>query len=304
MDKILITGGTGLIGSILAEKLTRKGFEIVFLSRASNEKAAHKTYKWDVTNKTLDSEALSGVKHIIHLAGAGIADKPWSEKRKKEIIDSRVESTNLLFDTLSKYPHQIQSIVCASAIGYYGGNTGSTLLNENSEAGNDFLAHVTKLWENASNQFRAINIRTAIIRTGVVLSLKGGALPKIAMPIKFGVGACIGDGLQYISWIHIDDLCEIFVKAVEDVNIYGAYNAVASTPVTNKVLTDTLAIQLKRWVLPINVPSIALKLFLGEMSVVVLGGSNISNAKILKTGFVFKFDSLEVALDNLYNNPN
>ena len=300
-NKILITGGTGMLGSRLTELLLKRGYEVCYLSREGGNRNGITSYKWDIETGYVDENSLVGVSHIVHLTGAGIADKPWSVARKKEIIDSRVKSAELLHEMLAKNNHAVKSFVSASAIGYYGGDTGSKLLEEATASGNDFLAEVTQKWEQSADKIEEIGIRIVKVRIGIVLSSRGGALPKLAMPIKLGAGSYIGNGNQYMSWIHIDDLCGIFMKAIEDKSIHGAYNAVAPNPVTNKEFTKVLAKTLKRWVLPLYIPIFLLKLILGEMSVVVTGGSNISCKKILETGFQFQFRTVESALEEIYN---
>ncbi|MFN3848722.1 MAG: TIGR01777 family oxidoreductase [Spirosomataceae bacterium] len=300
MDKksVLITGGTGLVGSRLTELLLKKGYEVAYLSRRKEQIPNVKVYQWDIAKGYIEDGAVESADYIVHLAGAGIADKRWSESRKKEIIDSRIQPVDLLKDKLTK-SNKLKAFVSASAIGFYGGDTGEERIEENHAAGNDFLAECTKLWEKSADKIATLGIRTAKIRVGIVLSEKGGALPKLVQPIRLGFGAALGSGKQWMSWIHIDDLCNVFIKAIEDESMNGAYNAVAPNPVTNLEITKMAAKVLKKpfW-LP-NVPSFVLKLIFGEMAVVVLGGSYVLNKRIAETDFRYKFTDVESALQDL-----
>jgi hypothetical protein len=294
--KILITGASGLIGSQLTTMLLQKGYQVVHLGR-SKKSGAVPSFVWDVANQKIDEEALHGISHIIHLAGAGVADKRWSDARKKEILDSRIQSTQLLFDTLKKTNHQVESFISASAIGFYGFTMEETVFNEESKAGSDFLAQVTRQWEEEVDKISLLGIRTVKLRIGIVLSNKAGALVEMAKPVRFGVGAALGTGKQYMSWIHIDDLCNMFVKATEDVNMQGAYNAVCDW-VTNKDFTKSVAQILKRPMLLPPVPAFAMKLLIGEMAAMIVNGSKVSSEKIRKTGFKFSYPDLQSALND------
>ncbi len=295
-QKVLITGGSGLIGKHLSQLLLNKGYEVVWLSRRANARATIKTYGWDVTEKYIDARAFEGVSHIIHLSGTGVADKPWTQARKIEIRDSRIEAAKLLYQYVERLNMPIKTFVSSSGIGYYGSDTGNELKNENSNAGNDFLAKICRDWEAEANKFEKLNAKVVIIRTGVVLSDKGGALPAMALPIKFGVGAYLGTGNQWMSWIHIDDICNIYVKAIEEEQLTGIYNAVAPNPVTNKEFTKLLAKHLNRWVLPFYIPRFVFKLMFGEMSVVVTGSSHVLCKRLSEYGFAFRFRVLKDAL--------
>ncbi len=292
--KILITGASGLIGSRLTEMLLQKGYRVSHLGRTKKTDAVS-SYVWNVDKGTFDREALVGVDTIIHLAGAGVADKRWNEKRKKEILESRVKSSCLLFETLKQGNHSVKAVVSASAIGYYGFCLDERVFTEESKPGSDYLAQVTKQWEEEVDKISSLGIRVAKLRMGIVLSENGGALVEMGRPIRLGVGAPLGTGKQYLSWIHIDDLCAMFIKAAEDDHMQGAYNAVCDW-VTNKELTKSIANILKRplWLPPI--PGFVMRIVVGEMSVIVVNGSKISSEKIRRTGFVFQFDKLNSAL--------
>ena len=298
MSNILITGASGLIGTRLTEMLLQKGNQVSHLGRTKKSKNGVKLFIWNVDQYQLDQDSLQGIDSIIHLAGAGVADKRWTEKRKEEILESRARSTQLLFDTLEKEKHTVKSVIAASAIGYYGFESNEEQ-TETSSVGTDFLASVTKQWEDEVDKIESLNIRVVKIRIGIVLSEKGGALKEMMLPVKFFVGAPLGSGNQYVSWIHIDDLCSIFCKAVEDINMRGAYNGVGPHAVTNRALTQAIAKVLGKPMFLPPVPNFVMKLILGEMADIVLGGTKVSSSKIQHTGFSFQFDALEKALHDL-----
>lgn len=279
--------------------LIEKGHRVSHLSRTKNDGPV-KTLVWDVGKHYLEEGALDNIDTIIHLAGAAIADKPWTEKRKQEILESRTKSTALLFDALQKTKHTVQSFISASAMGYYGLNDEDRYLSETEPPGNDFLAQVVTQWEHEVDKVSRLNIRTVKVRISVVLSDKGGALAQMAKPINYYVGVALGSGKQFVSWIHLDDLCSIFIKAAEDPSMEGAYNAVSPQVVTNEELTREIAAALEKPLILPNVPSFVLKLLLGEMADLVLKGSKLSSEKIQESGFVFKFDTLKKALKDLY----
>lgn len=299
MKTILITGGTGLVGSRLSQLLLAKNYQVRFLSRNKQQIPNIEVFEWDIKEGYIDPAAFEGVESIVHLAGAGVADKAWSEARKKVILESRTQSTSLLNKYLKDLTPKPKSFISASAIGLYGLDTGETLLKENAPAGSDFLANVTRAWEDEVEQITQIGLRTAKLRIGIVLSEKGGALEKIAQPIRFGLGAALGSGKQYLSWIHIDDLCRMFIHAIENEEVKGAYNAVASKPVDNALFSKITAKVLNRPFFLPNVPRFVLKTMLGEMANIVLGGNKVSNEKIKASNFEFKFDELEPALRDL-----
>jgi len=296
--KILITGASGLIGTRLTDLLRQKGFHVSHLGR-SKKSGAVPSFVWDVDKGELNQQALEGVDTIIHLAGAGVADKRWTESRKREILESRTKSSALLYKVLSGTNHSVRAVVSASAIGYYGFGFGEEVFTEESTAGNDYLAQVTKQWEVAVDKISTLNIRVAKLRIGIVLSDKGGALVEMAKPIRLGAGAALGTGNQYMSWIHLDDLCEMFIKAVEDESMHGPYNAVTGDYVTNKELTQLIAKVLKKPLILPNIPAFVMRIIVGEMAVIVVNGSKVSADKIKKTGFNFQYSKLEEALESL-----
>ena len=297
---VLITGGTGMIGRRLTELLLEKGFKVSYLSRQKENITGVKVYRWDISKKYIEDGALETADYIVSLAGAGIADERWTEKRKKEIIESRTKGIELIANELQSRAYNVKACVCASGIGFYGADTGNEHLDEEAVSGTDFIAHVSRQWEKSSELFENIKIRTTILRIGVVLSEKGGALPKIAAPIRFGAGSAIGSGKQWLSWIHLDDLCGMIIAAIENEKWKGIYNAVSPNPVTNSDFTRQIAKVLNRPLLLPNVPSFVLKMALGELADLVIGGNYVLNQKILdKTDFQYKFDTLFPALTNL-----
>lgn len=292
MAKILITGGTGLVGKRLTELLLEKKHNVFILTR--NPKKENE-FKWDLSKDYIDDDAFENVDYIIHLAGARIADERWTNKRKQVIIDSRVETANLLFKKVSELNITLKGFISASGSNYYGAKTTSTIYVESDKAGNDFLGEVCVKWEDAALQFKKINVPVTVLRTGVVLSAKGGALDKMITPII----SPLGSGKQYMAWIHIDDLCEMYIHTIEN-NIYGIFNAVAPESYSNKTFSKILAKVVKRPFLPIKVPGFLLKLVFGELAIILLEGSRLSEKKIKKNGYSFRFDTLNKALNNLF----
>lgn len=297
--RILITGGSGLIGTRLSEMLIDQGYEVAHLSRNARQYSHYKTFKWDIDRGTIDDNVLSYADYIVNLAGASVAEGKWTKDRKREILESRVKSTALLQECLSKTNHHVKAFISASAIGIYG-DTGHHLVTEESQYGDDFLAQVCKQWETAAWQVHELGIRTCILRLGIVLSNKGGALPQMAKPVKLMAGAPLGSGKQYMSWIHIDDLCRLFIQAIEEPQFQGVYNAVAPNPVTNEEFTRLLAHVMHRPLTGLKVPAVGLKLMLGEMSEVVLEGQRVSANKVMQTGFTFEYQNPQKALESFY----
>ena len=295
MRKVLITGGSGLIGRRLSFLLKSRGYEVRILSRSNNPKNSYKTFLWNISEKTINDSAFEDLNHIIHLAGAGIADKRWSEKRKKEIIACRVASTNLLYNTVKRLKTPLDSFISASATGYYGAITSETIFEEKDKPAKDFLGKVCSLWEDSIFQFNEIKIRTVALRTGIVLSKDGGALKKMKTPII----TSLGNGKQYMPWIHIDDLCELYIKAIEDQEFKGAFNAVSSEHISNLSFSKKVSKIFNHPFLAVGTPSFILQIVFGEMSTIILNGSRISANKIKQAGFKFKFENLEKALKNL-----
>ena len=298
-EKVLISGGSGMLGQALSALLIAKGYSVVHLSRNSNGKS-YESIEWNVEQGKLDFKSIENVDHFIHLAGAGIADKAWSEDRKKEIIDSRVKSAELLAMAIASNSSKPKRFISASAAGFYGQQTDEHYYSEEDPAGNDFLGETCANWEKSISSINELGVSTAIVRIGIVLSTEGGALKEMAKPIKSYVGAPLGTGKQYIPWIHIKDLCKIFIHILEN-NMEGTYNAASPNQVNNKEFTKCLAAVLNKPLFLPNVPAFIMKLILGSRANLVLEGSRVSVEKIVNSGFEFEFKELKPALVDLYS---
>ena len=297
MKTVLITGGTGLVGNRMTHFLTEKGYNVRYLSRKGDLNAEIPRYEWNIDKGTIEENAFDGVDHIIHLAGAGVADKRWTATRKKEIIDSRVDSTAILAKYLSQLTEKPTSIVSASAIGYYG-DTGSNIVDESTGKGEGFLSETTEMWEKSVETMATLaGVPTAWVRVGIVMSMKGGAMEKMVLPFKFGIGNTLGSGDQYYSWIHIDDICKLFIFLMEN-NAQGPYNGVAPRPATNKEITKSIGRAMGRSLI-LPAPAFALKLALGEMADMVLLSNRCSAEKVLEAGYQFEYADLDVAMKDL-----
>ena len=299
MKKILISGGTGLIGLSLARGLQDKGYQPALLSRSGKPAAGFQTFYWDPYKGVIDKEALDHAEGLIHLAGVNLGAKRWTARRKKQIRDSRVHTAEFLFRTFENSPEKPRVYITASAIGYYGTRTTDKVFTEEDPAHPDFLGKVCEGWEGVADRFRDAGIRQVRIRSGVVLSGQGGALSKLSLPVRYGLGAPLGSGKQFMPWIHILDLVGIFIHALEQPEMTGAYNAVAPEHVTNRDLTRSLARVLRRPQFLPGIPSVLLKMILGEMSGMLLEGSRVSANKTLQSGYQFRFPQLLRALDDL-----
>ena len=306
MSTILITGGTGLIGKSLTQMLITEGHKVIVLSRSA--KAADDSnisYAiWDVKKQTIDTKAVAVADYIIHLAGAGVADERWSKGRKQEIVDSRVQSSSLLVKALQNTENHVRAVISASATGWYGEDNvknGSTKpFSEEAPADKDFLGETCRLWEQSIEPVTSLGIRLVRLRTGIVLANEGGAFAEFKKPVKFGIAAVLGSGLQTISWIHIEDLCRMYLFAMDHQEISGVYNAVAPMPVKNKQLMLLLAKRLKgKFSVAVHVPAFLLKIIMGEMSVEVLKSATVSANKIRAADFTFLYPSIEAAVDKL-----
>ena len=307
MSTVLITGGTGLIGRALTNALLEKKYTVIILSRntTSDQPAmANLSYaQWNIQEQTIDKEAVTKADYIIHLAGAGVADKRWTKKRKQEIVDSRVKSGELIVKTLKETPNKIKAIISSSGIGWYGADPvvpNPHPFTEEAPADNGFLGHTCEQWQKSLEPVTEPGKRLVILRTGIVLSKEGGALKEFKKPIQFGIAAILGNGKQIISWIHIDDLVQLYISAIENENINGVYNAVSPAPVSNRQFTLQLArIKRGKLFIPLHIPAFVLKLVLGEMSVEVLKSATVSCHKILDAGFLFSYPTIDGALKDL-----
>ncbi len=297
MPITLLAGGSGLIGTRLTVMLREKGHTVRLLSRTPRGANA---FAWDPSAGTLDEAALKEVDYVINLAGAGIADRRWTAARKREIIDSRVQSTQVLARALERSGHRPKAWISASAIGYYG-NSGEQIMQEtDAPVGRSFMVQCCEQWEQVVEEVAALGIRTVKLRIGVVLAKEGGALAEFVKPLRFGLGAYFGNGKAWYSWIHRDDLCRLFIHALEHPEISGALNAVAPHPVRIKPLVQATARAMRQPALIVPAPAFAMRMILGEMAAVVLNSNLISAEKTLSTGFEFQYPTLEEALHAIF----
>jgi uncharacterized protein len=315
MPTVLITGGTGMIGTALSRHLLHQGYDVIILSRNPIATAtAYKTTspqnsfrpsgrifyaKWDTDAMVIDPQAIAQADHIVHLAGEGVAKKRWTKKRKEAIRLSRTKSSELLYKCLSTNPNKVKSIISASAIGWYGPDQGVPF-TEDMPAADDFLGQTCKAWEESIDKVQELGKRVVKLRLGIALSNEGGALAEFKKPARMGVAAILGSGKQVTSWIHIDDLCRAFIHALETPEMAGVYNLVAPEPSTNRDLTLGIARAMNgAFSIPVKVPAFVLKLMMGEMSIEVLKSTTVSAAKIQQSGFNFIYPNVQSALKHL-----
>jgi len=295
--KILITGATGLVGTELTTLLLQKGIHVHYLTTSAKKIVTEPNYTgflWNPQKGTIDESALIGVDAIIHLAGANIANR-WTADYKEEIIESRTFTANMLFKVLKKNPHQVKQVVSASGTAIYPSSLTEVYSESFEKSEEGFLSNVVIKWEESVDKFHQLGINVCKLRTGIVLSGKGGALVEMAKPIRLGVGSALGSGKQIQSWIHVHDLANLYYFAIEH-NLDGVYNAVAPNPVSNKVLTVAIAKQLEKPLFMPNVPQFVLKLLLGEMHLILFSSQNVNNKKIITEGFQCQYKTVEKAL--------
>lgn len=315
MYTVLITGGTGMIGTALSRRLLNEGYNVIILSRNPQETAASHPLgternffrssgnlfysRWDIKAMTIDPSALAEADFVIHLAGAGVASQRWSDTRKREILESRTKSSELLVKSLREHPNKVKAVISASAIGYYGPDNG-TPFREEDPSSNDFLGTTCRDWENSIEPVSSLGKRLVKMRLGIVLANEGGALKEFKKPLRMGVAAILGDGTQMVSWVHIDDICKAFIHAMEHEEMSGVFNLTAPEPVSNRTLTLELAKQSNRgFYVPMKIPTFVLKAMLGEMSIEVLKSATVSSKKIQSSGFRFEYPTIDAAISHL-----
>lgn len=299
--KVLISGGTGLVGTTLTQQLLAKGHSVNVLTRNPKKQANSniQQFGWNLATNEIDLDCFTNVDAIIHLAGAGIADKPWTKKRKAELISSRVDSAKLLLKGLKDSQQPVRSFISAGGVGYYGAVTTTETFTENHSPYTDFLAECCIVWEQAADLFAQENCRVVKLRISAVLAKTAGALPKMSAPVNYYAGAALGSGKQIMPWVHLYDVCNAFVWALENNTVEGVYNVCADEQPTNTEFTKELGKAMGKPIFLPNVPGFALKLALGELATMVLEGSAVSNQKIKQAGFQFQFNTLKQALADL-----
>ncbi len=307
MPLVLITGGTGLIGTKLTQHLIENNYEVIILSRNKNKSSQNPKINysyWDVKKEIIDTAVVQKADYIIHLAGAGVMDKRWSEEYKKEILESRTKSAAFLVKTLKENPHHVKAFISASAIGWYGEDAKPQIRKEGfvetDVAAKDFLGETCLLWEASTEPVTDLGIRLVKLRTGIVMSKEDGAFKEFKKPLSYGVAAILGNGKQIISWIHIDDLCRIYCEAMENNYLQGSYNAVAPNTVSQKNLIVVLAEKLRnKFYTTMHIPEFFLKFILGKRSIEILKSATVSDKKIKSAGFTFLYPTIEAALEEL-----
>jgi len=314
MATVLITGGTGMIGRAITRALLAKNYNVITLSRKTGKKTPavivsepgenNLSYaQWSIKDQIIDKDAVEKADYIIHLAGADVSDKRWTKKRKQEIVDSRVKSGELIAKTLKENTNKVKAVLSSCGTGWYGPD--SSIPNphpftEDDPAHDDFLGRTCEQWQKCLEPVVDLGKRLVVFRTGMVLSNEGGGLKEFKKPVRFGIASILGTGKQMISWIHIDDLVRLYIAAIENADINGAYNAVSPAPVSNKQFILQLArINRGKLFIPIYVPSFLLKLIFGELSTEVLKSATVSCNKILDAGFAFSYPTIIIALKDL-----
>ncbi len=301
---ILITGGTGLVGKQVVNLLLEKGYKIHLLVRKNKNGLASpnlSVFQWDVFKRQIDPKCVAGVDAIIHLAGESIAGQRWTSKRKSQILSSRTESIRMIYNLMRSTDHQVRHVVSASAVGYYG-DRGDAVLTEESAASADFLAETCVAWEKAVDEGKQDGLRIVKLRSGIVLDAEGGILQQLLAPLKFGLGIVPGNGKQWLPWIHIKDASAIYAFALENEGMEGVYNMAAPSPVRMQEMMRVIARTANRSPLILTIPEFALKITMGEMSLIALESSRVSADKLMKTGYVFNYPSLQNAIREIFKN--
>ena len=298
--RVLITGATGLIGTEIVKKCHNNGIAVNYLTTSKSKIENTSNYQgfyWNPSKAEIDVNCVKDVDVIIHLVGSSIS-KRWTEANKQVMLSSRLETTALLHETVKNNPNNIKQIISASAIGYYPDSLTNYYSEDEKQINDSFLGRVVQEWEQVVDTFNTLNITVSKVRIGIVFSEKGGAFPQLEKPIRFGAGAAMGSGEQWMSWIHLEDLSNIFMHVLEH-KLEGVYNGVAPNPATNKAITKAIAKQLKMPLLLPNIPKFAMKLVLGEMHILLFESQRVCSKKIEKSGFKFEYINLESALEEL-----
>lgn len=298
MARTLITGGTGLLGRALGKALVAHGHEVRMLGRRAGAVDGIPVLVWDPSRRTMDPRALEGVERIVHLAGAGIADKRWSGSRVRELIASRADSAEFLLERSRTMDVRPKVIVSSAGIDRYGASTSDAILTEDDPPGDDTIGRICQAWESAVDRWEG-TCRTVKLRLPIVLAREGGALPRMATPVHWGLGAPLGTGRQWVNWVHIEDAVRAFMHALDDGSMSGAYHVTSSDPVRNRDFMRELARVLRKPFFLPAVPGFALRLVLGKMATVLLNGTRASHTKLLAMGFQLKHPTLREALGDL-----
>ena len=304
METVLITGGTGLIGKALTNQLVNKGYRVIILTRNA-PKSEHPLLEyahWNIKQQHIDEQAIMAADYIIHLAGANVAVGRWTKQRKQEIVNSRVQTGALLVKALHEIPNKVKTVISASAIGWYGADPvmpNPRPFVETDPADQTFLGNTCRKWEAAITPVQELGKRLVLFRIGIVLSKEGGAYAEFCKPLQFGLASILGSGKQVVSWIHINDLIQLFLFALDKSEMAGVYNAVAPQPVTNAQLIKQMAKVKGGFSITAPVPAFILKAMLGEMSIEVLKSTTVSSEKIQQAGFHFHYPDIEAALQAL-----
>ena len=302
--RILIAGGSGFIGQHLAIKLKEMNYEVAILTRNIHSVNGFECFFWDVSKGEIQKNALDNIDCIINLTGENISNGKWTSDQKIRIEESRVKPAELLFNVVQKLNNKPESYISASATGFYGTFNSNKIFTETDKSGEDFLAGICQKWENAANKFQTLGIRTTILRTGVVFNQYTGAFPKLIQTLKFGFISAISSGKQYIPWIHIDDLVKLYMSVIENHEIQGIYNAVAPEHLSQSELVKKIRLLSGKQIKTPNIPGLLLQVMFGEMASILLYGSRVSAEKVLKSGFIFDFPGIEIALQSLLNKSN
>lgn len=299
MANILISGGAGLIGRALSSFLKKQGHNVSILSRNKN-KCDKDFFYWNPAKGEIENEALLDVDVLINLAGANIAEKRWTEYRKKEILESRLTPLKFLYEKFKLTNNAPKTVISASGAGFYGNHSSEKIFTEKDEAGTDFLAQVCKKWEDEADKFHNLGSRIVKLRIGAVLSKEGGALKKMLPLFNLGLGSAIGSGKQTFPYIHINDLVSVINKIVINENIKGTFNCVADDFISNFDFSKQLAESLQKPFFLPNVPAFFLRILLGDLSEMILTGNKISNKKLKDNGIRLQYGTIQKALNELF----